>query len=129
LGLAQMKRLKNFLKKKKMFNTLYRKGLSDIKDLSFQEQYQKAESSHWLTTILFKENINIASLQKELSKKGIATRRPFIPIVEFPPYQRYKKKAYKNSYLVHNRGLCLPSSTLNLASDVRYICSMLRERL
>jgi len=122
LGLAQLEKLDRFLEKKTMFSAIYREKLKDIKHIEFQEEHEGGENSHWLTCIIFKNDIDIPVLQKKLNKKGIPSRRIFMPLTEFPPYKIYKHERYKNSYYIYNKGLCLPSSTLNSEDDVRYVC-------
>lgn len=127
IGLAQMERLNEFLEKKKLFNKIYREELGKLKFIKFQEEYKDAESTYWFTSIICEKDINISQLQKKLREKGIQTLRTFMPIVEFPPYKRYKLADYENSYYIYNKGLCLPSSTINTEDDVYYVCKIIRE--
>ncbi|MCQ9206951.1 MAG: LegC family aminotransferase [Omnitrophica bacterium] len=129
LGLAQMNRLSEFLRKKKLFNSIYRKELEGITGIRFQEEHEGARSSRWLTCIVFEEKIDVKKLQKRLEEKGIPTRRIFMPVVEFPPYRRYKKYDYKNCYEIYEKGLCLPSSTVNSESDIYYVCETLKQAI
>lgn len=129
LGLAQMGGFKKFLAKKKKFNSIYREELKNIDFIRFQEEYENATSSYWLTGIIFEKKIDIPALQKKLNSKGIPTRRIFMPITEFPPYKAYKRNGYKNSYYIHNNGLCLPSSTINSIDGIYYICKILKSIL
>lgn len=126
MGIAQMERLNDFLNKKKMFNALYREKLKDLEFTCFQEQLKDAESSYWFTCIMFDKDIDIEELQKKLKDKNIPTRRIFMPITNFPPYKKYKRLNYKNSCQIYEKGLCLPSSTLNSASDINYVCDTLK---
>jgi len=127
LGLAQMERLDEFLEKKKLFNKIYREELGKLKFIKFQEAYNGAESTYWFTSIICGKDIDIVQLQRKLKKRGIQTLRTFMPIVEFPPYKVYKLADYKNSYYIYNKGLCLPSSTINSEDDVYYVCKVLKE--
>lgn len=129
LGLAQMERSDEFLMKKRKFNKIYREELKSINFICFQEEYKNAESSRWLSCIIFEKAIDIPTLQKELKDKGIPTRRIFMPVTEFPPYKKYKRAVYANSYRIYERGLCLPSSTLNSEDDIRYVCKVLEETI
>ncbi len=129
LGLAQMKRLNEFLKIKKLFNKLYREELGKFEFVKFQEEYKEAESSYWFTAIKFEKDVNIEKLQNNLKEKSIQTRRTFMPVVEFPPYNLYKIENYKNSYYIYNKGLCLPCSTLNSKDDVYYICKIIKNMI
>lgn len=129
LGLAQMKRLDAFLAKKRRFNEIYKKELGQIDTIHFQKEHKGAETSFWLSCAVFSEKIDIIKLQKTLKKDGIPTRRVFMPIIEFPPYKRYKQGSYKNSYQIYEKGLCLPSSTLNTDDDIYYVCNAIKSLL
>ena len=127
LGLAQIKRISHFIQKKKSFNRIYQKELGTRDDLYFQESYPGAESSCWLTSIVFQKDIDMAKLQHQLMEKGIPTRRMFMPVVEFPPYQKFKKGSYPNAYFIYRRGLGLPNSMLNTDEDIYHICKILKK--
>jgi len=129
LGLAQMERLDAFLMKKKTFNKIYKKELRNINSLSFQKEYEKGENSWWLSCIIFEKELDITRLQNKLKSKGIPTRRIFMPLTEFPPYQRYKKGTYKNSYHIYEKGLCLPCSTLNSKDAICYASGTIKKIL
>lgn len=126
LGLAQMKRLEEFLGKKAEFHAIYRKEFEDVAAVSFQEEYAGSKSSRWLTCVTFNKKMDIAGLQKGLKHKGVPTRRIFAPVTEFPPYKRYKRGLYKNSYDIYEKGLCLPSSTLNSKEKIYHACKILK---
>lgn len=127
LGLAQLERLNGFLEKKRRFNAIYKDELKEIKFIRFQKEYKGAESLWWISSVIFEERIEIAALQKSLKEEGIPTRRVFMPVVEFPPYKGSNRKNFKNSYYIHERGLCLPSSTLNSDDDIRFVCRKIKE--
>ncbi|UCD54952.1 MAG: LegC family aminotransferase [Candidatus Omnitrophota bacterium] len=129
LGLAQMERIDEFLIKKRRFHDIYKEELKDIENVYFQEEYEEAQSSWWLSCVIFGNSIDIPLLQKELKNNGIPTRRIFMPVIEFPPYENYKKRDYKNSYYIYERGLCLPSSTLNSEEGIYKVCKMLKNIL
>ena len=52
-----------------------------------------------------------------------------MPIVEFPPYQSYKEGHYQNAYHIYEKGLCLPSSTLNSKDQIYFTCKELKNVL
>lgn len=127
LGLAQMKKLDRFLAKKRRFNDIYREGLKGIKFIRFQEEGRNAESSYWLSCIIFERDIDIPVLQRRLQDKKVPTRRIFMPVVGFPPYRAYRRTACKNSYHIYERGLSLPSSTSNSEDNVYHVCKLIKE--
>ena len=126
LGFAQMERLESFLEKKRNFNAIYKEELKGVKQINFQEEYEGAESSRWFSCITFGGVKNIPILQEELKKDKIPTRRVFVPVVEFPPYKKYKRSTYDNSYQLYEKGLCLPSSTLNSRDDIYRVCKVIK---
>ncbi len=126
LGLAQMERLDGFLEKKKVLNKIYREELGSLEFISFQEEYDGAESSCWLTCITFGKNIDLSYLQGALIKNSIPTRRLFMPVTEFPPYREYKNAGLKNTYKLYEKSLCLPSSTLSGEDDINYVCGTIK---
>ncbi len=126
MGLAQIEKLDGFLDKKRIFNKIYRDELNEIGSITFQQVYPGCESSYWFTCIMFKECIDIDKLQNSMKGKGISTRRTFIPIPELSPYRIYKKSNYENSKYIHERGLCLPGSTLNSEDDIYWACETIK---
>lgn len=127
LGMAQMEKLESFISLKKEFSMIYREGLKNIKDIEFQEEIIGAETCWWLTCIKFGREVDLSKLQSQLRLQGIQTRRLFMPVVEFPPYRSFKKVDFPMAYAIYERGLCLPSSTVNSADDIYYVCKTLKE--
>jgi len=126
LGLAQLERLDGFLAKKRVLNKIYREELGSLEFISFQDEYDGAESSCWLTCITFSKKVDLSSLRGALMEKGIPTRRLFMPVTEFPPYKEYKNCGLKNTDSLYEKSLCLPSSTLNDEGAINYVCSAIK---
>ncbi|MCD6450529.1 MAG: LegC family aminotransferase [Thermotogaceae bacterium] len=128
LGLAQLERLPEFLEKKRRFNKIYREILGDCKYIKLQEAHPETESSWWLTSVLIDHpEKDISQIQKELKEKEIPSRRIFVPIVEFPTYKRFKTGNYENAYMIYEKGLNLPSSTLNSFEHCEFVSKILME--
>jgi len=118
MGLAQLERLPEFLKKKREFKEFYQSVFENTSEIVLQKEYEKSNSSWWMSSILINTGKQITDIQKQLKENGVPSRRVFIPIVEFPPYQKYKIGNYKNAYSIYEHGLNLPSSTLNTHQDL-----------
>lgn len=127
LGLAQMERLDDFLMKKKTFYNIYKEELKNISCVQFQEEESESDSSRWLTTVTVNKDIDLVGLGEELKNRGVPTRRVFMPVSEFPPYQKYKRDKYPRAYAIYEKGLCLPSSTVNSKESVYYACKVLKD--
>ncbi len=125
LGLAQIERLEEYLLKKRNYNGVYKEELKDLKAVHFQKEYENAESSHWFTCITIEDEASRNDLQNKLREKGIPTRRMFVPINELPPYEKTRFLDNGNSRHIYERGVCLPSSTLNSFEDIGYVCKTL----
>jgi perosamine synthetase len=126
MGLAQMERLDFFSARKQRFSEIYREELNDRSIVRFQEQYNGAISSWWLTCATFENITDMSSLQRALKERGVPTRRVFMPITEFPPYMS-DGLSLEKSREIYEKGLCLPSSTLNSDDDIYYACKTIKE--
>jgi perosamine synthetase len=128
LGLAQLERIDEFLAKKKAFRKIYQEILGDLPYIQFQEEYDNAEGSWWLTCIKIEKDIDISNLMIKLKEKGIPTRRIFMPASEMPYLKKFLKPC-PNAYEIYNHGICLPSSTLNKEKDIKEAALIIREVL
>jgi len=129
MGLAQMERLEGFLEKKNNMHKIYAEELGDISGITLQKEYEGGKSSWWFNCISFSEERDLTSLQAKLKEGGVPTRRVFMPITEFSPYKDAAKGDMKNSQFIYERGLCLPSSTLNSEDDVKVACKKIKDIL
>ncbi|MBF0531666.1 MAG: aminotransferase class I/II-fold pyridoxal phosphate-dependent enzyme [Candidatus Omnitrophica bacterium] len=129
LGLAQMERLPYFLQVKERFHAIYTAELGNCCRIHFQQELPQAKSSWWFNCVGLDPDCDISALQKSLKDRGIPTRRFFMPLVEFPMYQGTgnNRELYPNAYAIYEKGLCLPSSTINSEEDIRAVCRALRE--
>ncbi len=128
LGLAQFERLDEFLEKKKRFRQIYKRALGDMPQIKFQKEYEKAEGSWWLTCVKIGNDMDIDNVIKELEEKGVQTRRVFMPVCEMPYLREYAKHC-PNAYEIYEKGICLPSSTLNSTDTIKKASLMIRETL
>lgn len=129
LGLAQFEKIDCFLQKKISINRIYREVLKDVDSICFQEEYDGSQSSWWFTCITLAKTVDVGALQGRLMKRGIPTRRIFMPINEFPPYKKYRNGSYKQTHDLYGSGLCLPSSVLNSKDDIYWISKAMKELL
>jgi perosamine synthetase len=129
LGLAQLERLEGFIALKREFHDIYAEELRADDGFRLQREAPAGQSSWWLNAVAFDRELDLPGLQKALLDRNIQTRRLFVPIVEFPPYAPFRSGAYPHAQALYERVLCLPSSTLNSADDIRLVCRTLRELL
>lgn len=119
LGLEQIFKLQDNLKRKQEINSIYREQLYMLR---FQGN---APGPFWMTVCLFPEWIDIPSLQLDLKIKGIPTRRVFKPLNH---YDHLKDgKTYPNAEYIYKHGLVLPSSVKNEDADIYQVCNAIKE--
>jgi perosamine synthetase len=129
MGISQFNKLNSLLKIKRMINNVYKRSLGALDTVRFQKEYDNAAGSYWFSAITLRSRIDPESLRKKLSRQSIPTRRVFMPLPMMPPYKKYGKGRYPNSYSVYESGLCLPSSTLNSKNDIERVCSVVKKIL
>ena len=128
LGLAQLKKLSEFLDKKRRFYAIYSHAFENIDELQLQQPYPGSESVWWLTSVVIDtKNIgkSVSEIQIKLRDRGVMTRRIFMPVVEFPPYFENKKGKYHQAYRIYENGLSLPGSTLNTDETIDFAANTL----
>ena len=121
IGLAQLKQLDIFIKKKRALFELYRKKLDNL-PIKIHKETDNSFHSFWLVNILVERAEIRENLRNHLKSKGIETRPVFNPIHKMPMY-------HKNSYSfpvadnLSSRGISLPSWPGMLHENVIKICN------
>lgn len=121
LGYAQFKRLDELVGKKRWIFKEYKKRLSDIEDLQFNDEPAHVFNSVWVTGLVFGKSHKMSKKDAiaKLQALGIPARPFFYPLSSLPAYPGYEKKygkKNKNSYDISKRGINL-SCALNLEED------------
>jgi len=129
IGLAQLTKIKKFLKKKKQINKWYKKFLHPAvkKDIvKFQEDTAFSQPSYWMNAV----TINIISLKKlsiALKKSEIITR-PFFTPMHLLPYINNKETFFISEKL-YSKGIILPSGVNLTEEDVKKISKILLKNI
>lgn len=125
LCLAQFKRLKDLiLKKRKIFNWYFKYLRKEIK-IQLNKEVFPAKSVYWMTTIFIKEykkRLKGDFLAKKLKKNYIDTRPVFPSLSSFPIWKENNNFFSKE---LSEYSLNLPSGHNLRESQVRYICQMI----
>ena len=131
IGVAQMEKFDDIVKKKIFIANRYNSLLSGIEGIeTFPFTKSNTINSYWLYTIILKKNISRDSLIKKLIEFGIDSRPVFYPLHEMPPYKKFTNKMnhFEFSDIAYS-GISLPSS-INLKKDeIMYICQVLSNLL
>ncbi len=128
LGLAQFEKIGMFLAQKKQFNAIYQQAMSKNKNTVFQQSYDQAQPSYWLSCLMVNQPVDIMSVMHQLASFHIPTRRIFMPVHQMP-YLRKFAVSCPQAERIYQQGLCLPSSTLNQISSMEKAATMINEVL
>lgn len=136
LGLAQLERIDELVKRKKEIFSWYKDAFSDLKLIKLNPSHPDVENSYWMTTALFDESIKMTKFEiiQKLKEVGISTRPFFDPLSSLKAYEAFKdstraKASNHNSYKVSSRGVNLPSSACLGIPEVKKTALSLREIL
>jgi perosamine synthetase len=133
LGLSQIKRIKEIVKRKKEIGKIYYNKLKNNKNIIIQKPKLKyAENIYWVFGVLLK-NSNFKKtkmIQKKLIKKGIDTRNFFWPMHKQKIYKKMKlflNQKYPVAEYLANNGFYLPSGLALKNYQIDYICKIINK--
>jgi perosamine synthetase len=131
IGVAQMERFDEILKKKLRIANLYFEYLHGIPGIARLPCVKTGVThSNWLFTIILQDEIDRDCVMHELLLRGIDTRPVFYPLHTMPPYQSYRtSNSLAHSNRISNRGISLPTSTTIQLTEIKFISSALKEIL
>ena len=111
LGLAQLLKLKIFIKKKRMLYNKYVRVLKDEYEYQIMKEPIDGYSNYWLQTLILnkKNNKSQKSIINYLNKKGINARPPWQPIHTLRPYKKCPKMNLRNTLKASTSLIHLPS--------------------
>ena len=125
---SQLKRLKFFLKKKKLIRNFYYNSLKKSKIFSLLNNKNFSQNNNWLNILKINSlKIKPRDLNIFLEKKNIETRMVWYPNHDQIMFKKYQKYKIIESSKIPKQCLCLPSGTnLNL-QELKKITSTLIE--
>ena len=112
MGVAQLEKIKIFLKAKKEIFSKYSRTLNKIEGIDIFKEPKSCKSNYWLQTlVLSKKNSKFKNLiLKKLHKSKIYARPSWKLISELKPYKNCKKMNLGGSREIYKRIINLPSS-------------------
>jgi|TARA_A100001515_G_C4587584_1_gene215035 perosamine synthetase len=132
IGYAQFERIDELVWNKKYQLEFYRNELSDVDDLTFNEESDTVENGAWITSMVIgkSHNIDKETFIDKMEKLEIPIRPFFYPLSMLPPFNIEENK-YKNtvSYDVSARGVNLPGSARLTDDDMKFICDGIKKVL
>lgn len=113
LGLSQLKKLDNFIKRRRKIVNIYNKAFNDIEEIITPFQLEHVNSSWHLYVIQFeldKLMVNRKKIFDELRKNNLGIQVHYIPVYYHPYYQHlgYKKGLCPNAEWLYKRIISIP---------------------
>jgi len=127
IGIAQMKRVGEFLKLKRRFSEIYHEGLEGVSSITIQKEYPNARSSWWATCLRFSDGRDVEPLRQRLAALNVPVKRILKPVPDYPPYATYSMRPCEVAGKIYHSSLVLPNSTLNAEEDIGHVCAVIKE--
>jgi len=117
IGLAQMEEIETRVESRRRNFEFYKKELSIIPGISFQNEPRDSNSNRWLTCILIDPKLANGLLPEQvrmhLEKENIESRPVWKPLHRQPVFKDAPYFGGKIADRLFETGLCLPSGSLN----------------
>ena len=112
LGLAQLKKIKIILRKKRALSKKYKKNFKDNPYVECVNEQKDTVNNYWLNTIRIKKNdIKIRDkILNYLNNKGIQSRPVWELLHTLPMYKKFGRANLANAKKLYKTIICLPSS-------------------
>lgn len=127
IGVGQMELLPSFIKRKKECVAFYKKELTAVGDIRFQQELPDVETNGWLFTI---QTDKQKQLLDHLNANKILSRRFWMPMNKLPMYKDcvYIQKKDNADY-IYNTCLSVPCSTNITDEELSIIVKEIKEAI
>ena len=132
VGLAQLEKLDEHIKRKRRIGKLYTELLSEMPELQLPLSITDyAENIYWVYGIVLKGQVpfDAEELMRRLKEKGIGTRPFFWPMHEQPVFKRmglFENEKYPVAERIARRGFYLPSGLTMTKEQIDRVCEAVR---
>lgn len=130
VGLAQLERVDEILKKKIQIAAWYNRELAGVKGIVCPRKAAWAKNVYWMYSICIdpkRVRIGRDELMEKLRKEGVDTRPFFVPVHQQPIYSEYSGLHLPNAEYLSTVGLNLPSSISLGESDIMFITKKIKK--
>lgn len=126
IGLAQLEKFKDIIKKKIEIAKIYKKYLINNKNIVFQLDEKKSFNSFWAVAIIVKhKKFVFTRCEEKLNNMGIEIRNFFYPLNQQKIYKKYSSKKNYFSDDIVQKGVLLPTFPSLNEDNIKYICENL----
>ena len=130
VGVAQLKKLDEFVEKKREIAKWYSEGLKELEEkklIKLHPEMPWAKCVYWMYSILIKDDFAIGrdDLMKKLEKSGVDTRPFFYPMHVMPPYKNKDRVPVAEE--LARKGVNLPSGSTLANENVKQVVKSIKE--
>jgi len=127
IGIEQMKKLPDRVKRKKQIYLEYYKQLESLDAINFVDTDLRL-TAPWMIDVLVVNKLRRKNLMANMLRKEIGTR-PFYPAIHTQKPYEWVFGDFPNSTYASEHGLWLPSSTKLTNENIKYVCDTLKKVL
>jgi perosamine synthetase len=127
IGVAQLEKLDEFIKKKRKIAKLYNELLKNVKGISLPPEEPWAKNIYWMYSVLIGDDYSLTrdELIEEFGQKNIETRPFFKPIHTMPPYKSRENQQVAEE--LSKKGINLPSFVELEKAEIERIAQIIRQ--
>jgi perosamine synthetase len=134
IGCAQLKKLKKFIRKKRLIGKMYTEELKNFKNIKLPiKSTEYSKNIYWVYSIIIKnKKIDAKRFMKILKSRGIDSRPFFCPMHMQPILKKNKlitKEKYPISEEIYKYGFYIPSGIGNTLSEIKIVIRNIKEIL
>jgi len=133
LGIGQLSRFKEYVKKKREVARLYTSLLQDIPHLRLPKEKPYAKSVYWMYSVLLQSSARMSrsTFMKKLQARRVETRTFFYPLHMQPAIKKMfvVRTDLPISSRLARQGLYIPSGLTLSEQDIRSVARAIRETL
>ena len=126
IGIGQLKVIDERVKQRRYNFEFYKKALSDIKSISFQNASENSNSNRWLTCILLESENTRDELRLTLEKHNIESKLLWKPLHQQPVFKDCPRYLKGVSDQLFEKGLCLPSGSSLTDEDLNRVTTIIK---
>lgn len=127
VGLAQLERLEQNIKKKIKMSKIYNEVFEGTKGISFILPKKKERVVYWRYTIFLDKKINKEKFKKEVDRRGIAIRETYLPLHKHPLFKKDQNISLPNCEYISKYGFDIPSGVKLKEKEIRFIAKNICE--
>ena len=129
IGRGQLKVLDDRVSKKKYIFEYYQRELENIDNIKFMPINEWGEPNYWLSCLTFQDDKMPLKIMEALEKESIESRPIWKPMHLQPFFEEYDYVGSNVSETLFKTGICLPSDTKMVESDLDRITSIIKQKL